>query len=84
MKNLNKLKGGKGDRLDPKKVDQHELKLGIKHEMEHTDDREIAQEIALDHLSEDPKYYTNLIKHGIKERKNKLTLENCLKNKKIS
>ena len=37
-----------------------ELQNGIKVEMEHTIDKETAKEIALDHLYEDPKYYTKL------------------------
>ena len=37
-----------------------ELQDGIKVEMEHTTDRKVAEEIALDHLFEDPKYYTKL------------------------
>lgn len=36
------------------------LEDGIKVEMEHTDDKEIAKEIAKDHLFEDPKYYEKL------------------------
>jgi len=36
--------------------------MGIKVEMEHTKDRAIAREIALDHLTEDPKYYSKLKK----------------------
>lgn len=55
-----RLPGGRGDKLDPESVDQRELKRGIKHEMEHTDDPEVAKEIALDHLAEDPRYYTHL------------------------
>jgi len=39
-----------------------ELKLGIKIELEHTNKKEIAKEIALDHLSEIPDYYTRLVK----------------------
>jgi nicotinamide-nucleotide adenylyltransferase len=39
-----------------------EFKKGISVEMEHTTDREVAKEIALDHLFENPKYYTNLAK----------------------
>jgi len=35
-----------------------ELKIGVKKEMEHTDHPEYARAIALDHLYEDPKYYT--------------------------
>ncbi len=37
-----------------------EFELGVKTEMEHTSDRKVAEEIALDHLFEDPKYYTKL------------------------
>lgn len=54
------LPGGKGDRLSPGDVDSDELALGIKVEMEHTDDPQLAMEIALDHLKEDPHYYTKL------------------------
>lgn len=63
MKNI--LKGGKGDKLTVKDVNREELKMGIKHEMEHTNNSKIAAEIALDHLAEDPKYYTNLKRKGI-------------------
>ena len=55
-----KLVGGEGDGLSPADVDAEQLAMGVKHEMEHTDDEAIAQEIALDHLAEDPKYYTKL------------------------
>lgn len=55
-----KLPGGKGDNANPADFDQEEIKMGIEVEMEHTNDREIAMEIVLDHLSEDPHYYTNL------------------------
>ena len=41
---------------------QAELKRGIKVEMEHTKDTEVAQEIALDHLGEDLHYYKKLSK----------------------
>lgn len=37
-----------------------QLKMGIDVEMEHTDDPEIAFEIAMDHLSEIPDYYSKL------------------------
>jgi hypothetical protein len=37
-----------------------EFKKGIQTEMEHTTDREMAKEITMDHLFEDPQYYTNL------------------------
>ena len=37
-----------------------EFKKGIQTEMEHTTDREMAKEITMDHLFEDPQYYTKL------------------------
>jgi hypothetical protein len=55
-----KLKGGKGDKLTPDRVNYYEFRKGWKHEMEHTDDIDKAKEIALDHLAEDPNYYTHL------------------------
>lgn len=44
-----------------------ELSRGIKIEMEHTKEYSIAKEIALDHLKEDPKYYTKLMSIGLEE-----------------
>ena len=59
------LTGGVGDATAPHDVDPIELALGQTVEMEHTTDPNIATEIALDHLSEDPKYYTKLKKAGL-------------------
>ena len=59
-KKENKLKGGKGDKLDADHVNYHEFTKGWKHELEHTDDIDKAKEIALDHIAEDPNYYTRL------------------------
>lgn len=39
-----------------------QLKMGIKVEHEHTKDAEKAKKIAMDHLFEDPQYYTKLKK----------------------
>lgn len=44
-----------------------QLKMGIKVEMEHTDDEKKAKEIAMDHLWEDPSYYSKLKKIEAKE-----------------
>lgn len=48
-----------------------QLKMGIDVEMEHTDDPEVAFEIAMDHLSEMPDYYSKLstIEERFKSRK---------------
>ena len=48
-------------------VDIEELKMGIKVEMEHTDSKKKAAHIALQHLAEDPHYYSKLKKAGLKE-----------------
>jgi len=57
-----KIPGGKADRFTPKDFDLDQLKKGIKVEMEHTDDPGLALEIAMDHLTENDKYYDYLEK----------------------
>lgn len=59
----NDLPGGAGDNLSAQDVDQAELQKGIKHEMEHTKDEALAKEIALDHLAENPHYYSDMEKY---------------------
>lgn len=61
----NPLPNGIGDDLDIEDVDKNEYKIGMKVEMEHTDDPEIAQDIVMDHLKEDNFYYTKLKKAGL-------------------
>jgi len=39
-----------------------QLQIGTQHELEHTASRKVAKKIAQDHLREDPKYYTHLMK----------------------
>lgn len=51
----------------PEGVDLDQLKMGIKTEKEHTKDDATAAKIALDHLKEDPKYYTKLTSAGLEE-----------------
>jgi hypothetical protein len=46
-----------------------ELDMGRKVEMEHTDDPKEAEKIAMDHLKEDPHYYTKLGEAMPKEKK---------------
>jgi len=50
-----------------KDVDPKELKMGVEAEMEHTDDPSKAKIIALQHLAEDPKYYTKLKSLNLQE-----------------
>lgn len=57
-----KITGGLADKKSPEDFDAKALKKGTAVEMEHTNDPFIAQEIAMDHLTEDPKYYDKLEK----------------------
>lgn len=59
-KSEDKLHGGAADDMEDVEFDPEQLKIGIEHELEHTQDRDIAEEIAKDHLAEDPAYYTKL------------------------
>lgn len=63
------FKGGKADKMSPKdlakkhNVDvsdiEKEIRVGTKIEMEHTDSKKQAREIAMDHIFESPDYYTD-------------------------
>jgi len=55
--------------MRPADFDRRELARGTRHEMEHTDSRKVAQRIAMDHLAEDPRYYSRLSAAGINPRK---------------
>ena len=48
---------------------KRQLKMGIKVEKEHTSNLKAATRIALDHLYEDPKYYSKLSKIRLEEIK---------------
>ena len=48
-------------------MDSSELAMGIKVEMEHTEDMAVAKKIAMDHLAENPKYYSELKVSGIEK-----------------
>lgn len=54
------LPGGLADDKSPDDFDPEAVLKGMKVELEHTGDRKIAVEIALDHLTEDPEYYDKL------------------------
>lgn len=56
------LLGGKADKKKPSDFDKQQLKVGTRVEMEHTSDRAVAREIAMDHLTESPDYYRALAK----------------------
>ena len=56
---------GKHNDVPDSQFDPKELALGIKSELEHTDDLGLAKNISKDHLSEDKFYYTKLLKAGL-------------------
>ena len=59
------LIGGAGDVTAPSNINTKELSIGVQVEMEHTNDEKIATEIAMDHLTEDPEYYSKLVAAGL-------------------
>jgi len=77
MEETKQLKGGLADNMNLEDIaKKHNVNIkeltnqftqGVKVEMEHTDDKNKASEIAMDHLYEDPKYYTKLKKVESKE-----------------
>lgn len=54
------IEGGKADEKDPADFNIVGLLKGVIVELEHTDDPIMAMEIAMDHLTEDPRYYDAL------------------------
>lgn len=52
--------GGKADNKPDSEFPKDQLRMGHKVEKEHTDSKQIANEISKDHLTEDPKYYSHL------------------------
>lgn len=56
---------GKYKEVGLNNIDKSELLKGIKVEIEHTTSFIIATKIALDHLAENPKYYSLLEKLGL-------------------
>lgn len=61
----NRLVGGKGDKRTIKDFDPEQVKMGLRVEREHTSTKAEAEEIVCDHLSEDPRYYTKLLRAGL-------------------
>jgi hypothetical protein len=55
-----RIKGGLADGMPDSAFDMTELHRGIMVEAEHTDDPDVAKEIAKDHLAEDAEYYRKL------------------------
>ena len=51
------LPGGIGDNKNPNDFDEEQITKGLEVEKEHTDNPEVALEIVMDHLTENPEYY---------------------------
>lgn len=70
------MTGGLADDKDETDFDPKQLQKGMEVEMEHTSDEQMAKEIAMDHLTEDPLYYQKLekmeaenVQHGSVEKR---------------
>lgn len=59
---MDQIPGGRADNRPDSDFDPEELALGIEVEQEHTQDADLAKEIAKDHLSELPDYYSRLLR----------------------
>ena len=57
-----KIPGGLADKKTPDEFDQEQLARGTRAEKEHTDDEQLAKEMAMDHLIQDPRYYDKIQK----------------------
>lgn len=70
LSDLNQIKGGLADNKSLSDIAKHheydlnklkqQLEKGIEAELEHTSEKDVAIEIAMDHLWEDPEYYEKL------------------------
>lgn len=60
---LQYMNSDKGEIME--NIDPEQLKMGIEIEKEHTDDDALASKIAMDHLKEDPMYYSKLKAAGL-------------------
>ena len=63
-----KIPGGLASGKSKKDFDKDSLKEGTQVELEHTSDKDIASEIAMDHLTEDRQYYKKLKNMEKKEK----------------
>lgn len=78
------IPGGLADKKQPGDFDPEALKKGLKVELEHTSDSDIALEIAMDHLTEDPLYYDKLQKMEKGVHEMKITIKKKLLNEEVA
>lgn len=69
-----KLSGGKADDKKPEDFDPDDIAIGTAVQREHTNNPDIATEISMDHLEEDPEYYNKLIGSGIADEEDAIDL----------
>jgi len=81
---MNKLIGGKGDKHSYKEFDQREIQIGIRVESEHVSDLDQILEIVVDHLTDNPTYYSKLCKSGLVDEPSAIAIYNKLYTEKIS
>lgn len=67
LEKADKIPGGLAAKRDPASFDSKSVARGRKVEMEHTTDPKVAEEIARDHLTEDPSYYEKLARMEAKK-----------------
>jgi hypothetical protein len=60
MAYCDRIRGGLADKRRPRDFNSQQLQAGVRVEREHTSDKKLAREIAMDHLTEDPAYYLKL------------------------
>lgn len=65
------LEDGIRNLLKVEQFDPEEIAMGIEVEKEHTNDESEARKIAIDHLKENPKYYSKLRECGLAEKREK-------------
>jgi hypothetical protein len=73
-----KLPGGLADKKDPSDYEKSQVEKGKNVEFEHTNDPDVATEIAMDHLEEHKDYYIGL--DSMEEMLRKLEKRNKSKN----
>lgn len=68
-----RLRGGDADGGKPGDFDPRQMAMGVKEEREHTRDPHLRKEIAMDHLSQNPKYYSAMerVKHILEPNKSR-------------
>lgn len=65
---------GKGKNTNLNSIDRNQLVVGVTVELEHGHDLNKAMSIAVDHLTENYKYYTILVKSGLVDEQKALVL----------